>query len=86
TRSLIQPSLASVQPAALPQLTKPAQLVSPAQPAAPSNLTPSPIQASTPEVFRFMPTPGICLQTMVGSSQHVSREATIEEDVQQTSH
>ncbi|MCI46570.1 hypothetical protein A2U01_0067811, partial [Trifolium medium] len=49
SRSLIQPSLASVQPATLPQLTEPAQLVSPAQPAAPSNLTPSHIHASTPE-------------------------------------
>jgi hypothetical protein len=31
-----------------------------------------------------MPTPGLCLQTMVDPSQHVSREATIEADVQHT--
>ncbi|KAK2383570.1 hypothetical protein QL285_071005 [Trifolium repens] len=71
---------APVQPAAL------ARPAAPTQHAAPSDLTPSAIHASTPEVFRFMPTPGLCLQTMVDPSQHVSREATIEEDVQHTSH
>ncbi|GAU47010.1 hypothetical protein TSUD_403200 [Trifolium subterraneum] len=33
-----------------------------------------------------MPTPGICLPTMAGSSQHASRGVTTQEDVQQTSH
>jgi hypothetical protein len=97
TRAFLQSSVASVQPktpvqpatsvhpAALVQPAAPVQPATLVQPAAPCDLTPSPVHASAPEVLRFMPTPGICLQTMVGSSQNVSREATIEEDVQQIS-
>ncbi|PNX57421.1 hypothetical protein L195_g058686, partial [Trifolium pratense] len=55
---------------------KPASL---AQPAASAH-------SSTPEVFMFMPTPGMGIRTMVGTSQCASREALIEENnVQQIS-
>jgi hypothetical protein len=88
TRAFLQSSVASVQPktpvhpATSIQHAAPVQPAASVLPAAPSDLTPSPVHASTPEVLRFMPTPGICLQTMAGSSQNVLREATIEENVQ----
>ena len=53
----------------------PAQIVGP---------TPSAIHSSTPEEFRFMPTPSLGLESVVNNSQHASREATANEDVQQT--
>jgi ribonuclease E len=62
---------------ALDKTLAPAQIVGP---------TPSPIHSSTPEVFRFMPTPGLGLESMVNNSQHASREALANEDVQQTYH
>ncbi|PNX59504.1 hypothetical protein L195_g059722, partial [Trifolium pratense] len=85
---------------ALAQPEAPAKLAAPAQkstiesfvhteaPAKPATLAQPATSAhsSTPEVFMFMPTPGMGIQTMVGSSQCASREAPIEENnVQQIS-
>lgn len=68
---------APTKPVASDKTLAPAQIVGP---------TPSPIHSSTPEVFRFMPTPGLGLESMVNNSQHASREASANEDVQQTYH
>lgn len=68
---------APTKPVASDKTLAPAQIVGP---------TPSPIHSSTPEVFRFMPTPGLGLESMVNNSQHASRKASANEDVQQTYH
>ncbi|XP_073226024.1 uncharacterized protein [Cicer arietinum] len=68
------------QPHASTKIVAPVDTVTP-----PSHPTPSPIYASIPEVFVFMPTPSLSLQTMCASSQYSPRETLIEKNVQQTS-
>jgi len=53
--------VASYKTLAPAKTTTPAQIVGP---------TPSPIHSSTPEVFRFLPTQGLGLESMVNNSHH----------------
>ncbi|XP_073221455.1 uncharacterized protein [Cicer arietinum] len=64
----------------------PAKIVAPADTITPpSHPTPSPIHASTPEVFLSMPTPCLSIHTMGASSQHSPHETLVEKNVEQTS-
>nr|XP_027188237.1 uncharacterized protein LOC113785700 [Cicer arietinum] len=80
TRPFHCSSPAPSQPPTSTKIVAPVDTITP-----PSHPIPSPIHASTPEVFVFMLTPGLSIHTMGASSQHSPHEALVEKNVEQTS-
>ncbi|XP_058763998.1 uncharacterized protein LOC131637430 [Vicia villosa] len=62
----------------------PSSTPTPSSAQTPSPAPTAPSHTSTSEVCRFMPTPGLNLQTMAGPSHHTLRETPIEENVEES--